>query len=151
MTGTDNSTPAARLRPLAKLVGTWALTHRDLTTNEEWAGKDTFEWLPGGYFMAFHHQEERGVQGVMMIGYEMGWGETEPGNELVGHWFESSSGSHYRYIWEVDDHTVQFWLNDKQSKMSFRGEFNEAGTTITGIWQWPGGGYHLVMERVPAP
>ncbi len=58
MNSTNNSTPSAPLRPLAKLVGTWELEHRDLNTNKEWGGKDIFEWLPGGYFMAFHHEED---------------------------------------------------------------------------------------------
>ena len=97
--------------------------------------------------MAFHHAEDKGVKGVMILGYEKGWQETESGQELIGHWFESSTGSHYKYIWEVDDRTLQFWLNDKQSKMSFRGEFSEDGAAIIGTWKWPGGGYDLVMKR----
>jgi len=147
VTSPNGSTPYPCLRPLAKLVGTWKLEHRDLATNEEWGGKDVFEWLPGGFFMAFHHEEDKGVKGVMILGFEKGWEETEPGKELVGHWFESSSGSHYRYVWEVDDRAVRFWLNDKQSNMAFDGAFSDDGKTITGTWKWPGGGYHLVMRR----
>jgi len=70
--------------------------------------------------MTLHHEEDTGVKGLMILGHEKGWEETEPGKDLVGHWFESSTGYHYKYFWEVDDHTVQFWLNDKQSNMSFR-------------------------------
>lgn len=142
------TSPYAPLQPLAKLVGTWKLEHQDLNTGEQWGGKDTFEWLPGGHFMAFHHEEDKDVKGVMILGFEKGWEETEPGKEIVGHWFESSSGFHYKYIWEVDDHTVQFWLNDKNSNMQFKGEFSEDGNTISGTWKWPGGGYNLVMKRV---
>jgi hypothetical protein len=97
--------------------------------------------------MAFHHEEEKGVKGVMIIGHEKGWEETVHGEEIIGHWFESSSGFHYKYIWEVDERTVQFWLNDKQSGMAFNGEFGEDGNTITGMWKWPGGGYNLTMIR----
>jgi len=43
---------------------------------------------------------------------------------------------------------VQFWLNDKQPNMAFKGEFSDDGTTITGTWKWPGGRYDLVMKRV---
>lgn len=91
--------------------------------------------------------EDNGVEGVMILGFEMGWEETEPGREMVGQWFESSS-YHYKYIWEVDDHTMQFWLNEKKSGMKYKGEFSEDGKTITGTWKWPGGGYNLVMKRV---
>ena len=145
---TPDKTIPAPLQRLAKLAGRWNLTHRDLETKKEWGGKDRFEWLPGGHFMAFHHEEETGVKGVMILGYEKGWEETEPGKELIGQWFESSSGFHYKYIWEVDDRTVRFWLNSKQSNMSFRGEFSEDGHVISGTWRWPGGGYDLVMKRV---
>jgi hypothetical protein len=141
------ATPSSRLKALDKLVGTWDLKHRDLNTTEEWDGKDKFEWLPGGHFMAFHHQEDKRLEGVMIIGHEMGWKETEPSKEIVGHYFESTSGYHYKYIWEVDDRTVQFWFSDKQSNIAFKGAFSEDGNTITGTWKWPGGGYDLVMKR----
>lgn len=63
--------PYAPLQPLAKLVGTWELKHQDLNTSEQFGGKDTFEWLPGGHFMAFHHNEDKRVEGVMILGFEM--------------------------------------------------------------------------------
>ena len=135
------------LREFDKLIGTWELEHTDLKTKEKWKGKDTFEWLPGGHFLAFHHQEDKGIQGIMIIGHEMGWQETEPGKEIIGQWFESSSGLHYKYIWEVDDQNLKFWLNDKQSNMAFKGIFSEDGNTISGTWKWADGGYDLVMKR----
>lgn len=137
------------LQPFARLIGDWKLTHRDLATKKEWSGRDTFAWLPGGHFLAFHHHEDGngGIDGIMIIGQEMGWEETEPGSEIVGHWFESSSGHHYTYIWEIDGNTLQFWLNNRQSDMFFKGEFSKDDTTISGTWKWPGGGYDLVMQR----
>ena len=142
----------APLKPFSRLIGGWNLKHRDLNTKEEWDGHDTFEWLPGGRFLAFHHHEDdndstSGIDGVMIIGNEMGWEESEPAKEIVGHWFESSSGHHYKYIWEIDGDDVQFWLISKQSGMHFKGAFSEDGNTITGAWTWPGGGYDLVMQK----
>jgi hypothetical protein len=96
--------------------------------------------------MVFHHQEDKGVEGMMIIGQEMGWEETTPSDEIVGHWFENS-GHHYRYIWEVDETLVQFWLNDKTSEMSFKGKFSDDKNTIIGTWKRPGGGYELTMIR----
>lgn len=144
------STHYAPLQPFARLIGNWKLKHRDLNTKEEWDGHDTFEWLPGGRFLAFYHHEggNAGIDGVMIIGNEMGWEETEPGDEIVGHWFESSSGHHYKYFWEIAGDTVQFWLNSKKSGMCFKGEFSEDGNVISGTWRWPGGGYDLVIQRV---
>jgi len=81
------SKPDPRLRGLNKLIGTWSLKHRDLETGEEWLGKDQFEWMDGGFFMAFHHEDfGHNIKGTMIIGYERGWGETEPSKELIGHW-----------------------------------------------------------------
>ena len=148
----SNAAVYAPLQPFTRLIGTWSLKHKDLNTGEKWAGHDSFEWLSGGHFLAFHHHEDNngstnGIDGVMIIGNEMGWEETEPDKEIVGHWFESSSGHHYKYIWEIDGDTVQFWLISKQSGMQFKGAFSEDGNTISGAWTWPGGGYNLVMQK----
>lgn len=144
----DLSKPAPRLQRLDKLIGTWSLKHRDLETGEEWQGFDKFEWMDGGFFMAFHHEEfGRNIKGTMIIGYERGWGETEPSKELIGHWFESSTGNHFVYTWEIDDKNVVFWLGDRDSDLAFKGSFSEDLTTVTGIWKWPGGGYHLTMTK----
>lgn len=146
----NESTNYVPLQPFARLIGSWNLKHQDLNTKEEWDGHDTFEWLPGGRFLSFRHHEDRGIDGIMILGNEMGWEETKPSEEIVGHWFESSSGHHYKYIWEINEDTLQFWLNDKQSGMSFKGEFSNEDNTISGTWQWPGGGYDLVMQRIKA-
>lgn len=145
----NTSASYAPLRPFTRLVGNWKLRHRDLNTKEEWDGNDTFEWLPGGRFLAFRHHEDgaEAIDGIMIIGNEMGWEETEPGNEIIGHWFESSSGHHYKYIWEIEGDTLQCWLNNKQSGWFFKGEFSKDGNTVRGTWQWPGGGYDLIMRR----
>jgi hypothetical protein len=68
----DTSDQSSQLKALNKLVGSWKLEHKDLNTGEEWEGHDTFEWLPGGHFMAFHHAEDKAVKGVMILGYEKG-------------------------------------------------------------------------------
>jgi hypothetical protein len=146
------ATSYAPLESFRRLIGNWSLKHRDLNTGLEWGGHDTFEWLPGGRFLSFRHHEDGnnstgGIDGVMIIGNEMGWEETEPDTEIIGHWFESSSGYHYKYIWEIKGGDVQFWLISKQSGMRFKGVFSEDGNTVTGAWTWPGGGYNLTMER----
>ena len=142
------SKPDPRLKRLDKLIGAWSLKHRDLETGEEWFGKDKFEWMDGGFFMTFHHEEfGRDIKGTMIVGYERGWGETEPSKELIGHWFESSSGNHFVYTWEIDDKNLVFWLGDRDSDSAFKGRFSEDLTTVTGIWKWPSGGYHLTMTK----
>jgi hypothetical protein len=142
------ATPDPRLKALDKLVGTWELKHRDLKTGEEWPGKDRFEWMDGGFFMAFHHEEfGKNIKGTMIIGYEQGWGETEPSKELIGHWFESSSGNHFVYTWEVDDKNLIFWLGKRDSDAAFKGQFSDNLRTVTGTWKWADGGYDLTMTK----
>jgi hypothetical protein len=144
----ETALPDPRLQSFNKLVGTWNLKHRDLKTGEEWSGRDTFEWMEGGFFLAFHHEEfEKNITGLMIIGYEKKWGEERPGEDVMGHWFESSTGSHYLYIWEVDDKSVTFWLEGRDSGMAFKGKFVDDHKTISGTWKWPGGGYDLIMTK----
>lgn len=140
-----NINPA--LESFTRLIGDWKLHHRDLNTKEEWDGHDSFAWLPGGTFLTFRHHEDTGIEGLMVIGNEMGWEQTKPSNEIIGHWFESSSGHHYQYVWEIKGDKLQFWLNDKQSGMYFKGEFSQDGDSYSGTWKWPGGGYDLVARR----
>jgi hypothetical protein len=94
--------------------------HRDLDTKEERGGKDTFEWLQAGISWP-STMRKIGREGSHDPWLRKGSGtKPSPSKDVVGHWFESSSGSHYRYIWEVDGRTIQFWLNDRRSNMSFR-------------------------------
>jgi hypothetical protein len=123
------SKPDSRLRVLDKLLGAWSLTHRAFDTGEEWRGQDRFEWMDGGFFLAYYHEEfGRDVKGVMLIGYEQKWGEDKPSNELIGHWFEGSSGNHFVYIWEVSDDTLTFWLERKAQN---RRSMVRLATTVT--------------------
>jgi hypothetical protein len=53
--------PDPRMRVLDPLVGGWTLHHVDLTTGEEWGGQHTFEWLAGGFYLSFRHEEWAGA------------------------------------------------------------------------------------------
>lgn len=152
MTSEQNaSTPDPRLKALDKLVGRWELHHKDLNTGEEWGGQDRFEWLEGGFFLAFYHEEfGSNVKGMMLIGYETRWGMDEPTQDLIGHWFETNTGNHYVYIWDVDDFNITFWLEGRDSGMAFKGKFSEDLNTVTGVWTWEGGGYELTMTKINA-
>jgi len=144
------SRPDPRLRSLDKLLGTWDLKHRAFDSGEEWRGRDTFKWLDGGFFLALHHEEfGKNIKGIMLIGYEQKWGEDKPGSEITGHWFESSTGNHFEYVWEAGEDTYTCWLGQKGSDAAFHGTFSDDGNTISGAWRWPGGGYDLTMTRLP--
>ena len=145
-----NPGPNPSLKQLDGLIGTWNVTNRDLKTGREWHGRDTFEWLDGGFFLAYRHEElsEPGIKGIMLIGYERAWGADQPSQELMGHWFESTSGDHFVYVWEVAGSTLTFWLGERGSTAAFRGKFSDDRKMIAGRWEWPGGGYESTMSKV---
>jgi hypothetical protein len=98
--------------------------------------------------MAFHHKEFGDeIAGVMILGYEKKWGEDAPSKELTGHWFESSTGNHWKYIWDVADDRVTFWLGARGAPSVFEGSFTVDHQAVTGTWTWPGGGYELTMTK----
>jgi len=144
--------PNERLRMLDRLVGAWDLHHRDSSTGEQWKGHDVFDWLPGGHFLAMHHEElGRGIEGLMVIGYPKGWEQKAPSDQLIGAWFESSTGNQFDYVWEVGERSVKFRLLPESANAAFEGEFSDDHNTIKGAWRWPGGGYELTMTRVSEP
>jgi hypothetical protein len=105
--------------------------------------------LEGDFFLAMHHEESgKSIKGMMLIGYEKRWGEDKPTKDLIGHWFETSTGNHFIYIWEVTDNAMTFWLESRDSGMAFSGVFSDDLNTITGAWRWPGGGYALTMTKI---
>ena len=145
-------TPDPRLRALDALVGEWDLHHRDLTTGETWEGHDRAAWMDGGFFLKFEHEEfGKNIKGTMIIGFEQRWGEDAPSEQIIGHWFESSSGFHFVYFWEVDEQNVCFSFEKSATPIRFLGHFNADKSQIRGEWHLPdGGGYALTMTRVPA-
>jgi hypothetical protein len=143
--------PDPRFRALDVLVGEWDLQHRDLNTGETWRGHDRFAWMDGGGFLAFEHEEfGKTINGTMIIGFERRWGEDQS-NEIIGHWFESSTGNHFVYFWKVDEQTVRFSFEEPNSPYRFLGRFNEERSQIADAWHLPdGGAYALTMTRVAA-
>jgi len=144
--------PDIRLRSLNPLIGEWQLHHRDLNTGETWDGRDQFMWMDGGFFLMFHHEEfDRNIKGTMIIGFERRWAAEQFSDMMIGHWFESSTGNHFVYFWEVDDQTVRFSFEERNSPYRFLGHFNNDRSRIDGEWHLPdGGAYALTMTRISA-
>ena len=132
------------------MVGTWTLQHCDLT-GEKWTGKDTFAWIDDGQFLLFNHEEHGRVKGFMVIGFETRWGQNSPSREVLGHWFDSRTGEHFIYVWELIDDALTFWLEERGGDFAFNGNFSRDNNTINGHWTWPGGGYSLTMTRSNQP
>ncbi|HIH02525.1 MAG TPA: hypothetical protein HA263_01305 [Methanoregulaceae archaeon] len=139
--------PNPALRRLDVLVGTWILRGREASGGEI-RGTLAFEWMEGGYFLVQHvdidHAGQR-VKGIEVIGYSRDWEGGAP-PDCTSHFFDTM-GNHFEYVYEVGDETITIWGGYVGSPAAFRGRFGEDRATITGRWDWPGGGYDAVMTR----
>jgi len=149
----DNNTQATQqppkpypgLKSLNKLVGTWKVPGPDID------GQVTYEWMEGGFFLMQHVDlihNGRKIKGLEIIGYERGFGATEPGKDITSHLFDNA-GNLFEYVWEVDDDTLTIWGGSKGSPAFYKGYWSDDGNTLTGSWVYPGGGgYESTVIRV---
>ena len=136
--------PYPGLKSLNKLVGTWKVSGPDIK------GQVRFEWMEGGFFLMQHVDFEHGgqkIKGIEIIGYERGFGATEPSKNIKSHWF-GNTGDTFDYTYEVDDDTLTIWGGEKGSPAFYKGKWSDDGNTNTGAWVYPGGGYESTMTRV---
>ena len=132
------ATPHPSLRTLDVLVGTWQIS------GPGHHGTVTYEWMDGGHFLIQHVnlvQDDRATTGVEYIGYDADSGT------LKSHYF-GSTGDILEYVYEVTDRELTIWFGQPGSPARYRGTFDAGGTSATGAWAWPGGGYESTMTRV---
>jgi hypothetical protein len=137
----ETPTPAAGLKPLQKLVGTWRVSG-------ETRGELTYEWMDGGFFLIAHgdlEQSGKRTRHIEIIGYDHAAG-AEPSNVLTSRLY-TDHGDTLSYTHEIDDKSVTSWFGEKGSPAVFRARFTD-DDTLTGAWEWPGGGYSLTLKRV---
>ncbi len=141
--------PDPRLRNLDPYVGTWTLEGRESTEYGEIHGTLSFEWMEGGYFLLQRIDIDHAgqpVRGIEVIGYGRDWDGSVP-EHCTSHFFDNS-GNHFVYIYEVgEDGAIIIWGGEVGSPAAFRGRFSEDRRTITGRWDWPGGGYDAIITR----
>ena len=112
-------------------------------------GTNTYEWMEGGYFLVqrfdFDHAGRR-IRGVEYIGHERGLG-AEPSEDIKSRVY-STTGDTLDYVYELEGDTLTIWFGERDSPSFYRGTFSADGDTLTGGWQWPGGGYEANGTRV---
>lgn len=137
--------PYPGLANLNKLVGTWKVSGPDIN------GQVTFEWLDGGFFLLQHVDFEHSghkIKGIEIIGYERGFGATEPSEDIKSRWFDGE-GNTFEYTYEVTDDALTIWGGERGSPAYYQGTFSKDGNTNSGAWVYPdGGGYESSMTRV---
>lgn len=142
--------PNPALRSLDKLVGTWTMKGRESGPDGEIHGQVAFEWLEGGYFLVQHFDFDhigKRIKGIEIIGYERNWGQDVPSQDCTSHVF-SNTGDAFTYVYDVGDDTLTIWGGERGSPAAFKGKFSDDSNTITGAWEWPGGGYQATLTRV---
>jgi hypothetical protein len=136
-TAASVNTPHPMLRILEPLVGTWQVS------GPGHHGTVTYAWMPGGHFLVQHvelEQDGQATTGVEYIGYD-----AESGT-LKTHFF-GSNGDILEYTYELVDRELTIWFGAPGSPARYHGTFDAEGTSATGAWAWPGGGYDSTMTR----
>lgn len=134
-------TPNPGLKPLNKLVGKWRVSG-------ETSGELTYEWLEGGFFLMAYGDTEQGgrkTRHIEIIGYDHELGAAPA--EVMTSRLYTNRGDSLRYTHEVDDKSVTSWFGPKGSATVFKARWVD-DDTLTGAWEWPGGGYTLTLTRI---
>lgn len=127
----QSSKPDPALRLLDMFVGTWKTEGEIKADGDTPAipieGTDTYEWLPGGYFL-FHQVDIRmggeQIDSVEIIGYD-------PANgKYPMHYFGYQGSKGIMYA-TVEKNT---WIFAGETER-FTGSFNDSGTVISGKWE----------------
>jgi len=129
------------LKALDKLVGTWK-------ASGETAGELTYEWMEGGFFLIARADTEQGgkrTKHIEIIGYDHQAG-AEPATVMTSRLY-TDSGDTLSYTHEVDDKGVTSWFGLKGSPAVFKARWID-DNTLSGAWEWPGGGYKLTLSRI---
>ncbi len=137
--------PDSRLKALDILVGTWDITGPDI------AGKVTYQWMEGKFFLIQYvdlEQYGQKMKGMEIIGFERGFGDDKPSEDIKSRYFDSV-GNTFDYTYEMEGDLLTIWGGEKGSPAYFKGKFSADGNTNTGAWVYPdGGGYESTMTRI---
>jgi len=141
--------PNPALKSLDVMVGAWELKGHESGPVGEIHGRPTFEWMEGGFYLVQHVDIDyigRRIVGTEYIGYD------EENDNLRSYFFSYEGPGPFgrvalEYVWEVGEDTFTIWGGEVGSPASFKGRFGGDRNTITGRWEWPGGGYEATMTR----
>lgn len=128
-TETDTSKPHPALQRLNVLIGTWDMKGHTLNSKEDnITGWNTFEWLPGGFFLKSTGEINfKGaiIQSTEIIGYDPAT-DTFPSKV-----YSNMDGNILPYSWNVQGNIVTH--SDPTSQ--YTGTLSEDGKTLTGGWR----------------
>jgi hypothetical protein len=125
----EPSRPHPALQRLNVLIGTWDMKGHTLNAKEDnITGWNTFEWLPGGFFLKSSGEINfKGaiIQSTEIIGYDPVT-DTFPSNV-----YSNMDGKVLPYSWNIQGNIVIH--SDLTSQ--YTGTLSEDGKTLTGGWR----------------
>ena len=124
-------TPGPAYQLLTPFIGTWRTTGNmkveDSESDLRITGTDTYEWLPGGFFI-LHKVDvligEDRKESIEVIGYDAA------SNNYPMHSYDNHGETSVLHASE--HHGIWTFLGDN---IRFTGAFSEDGNTISGIWE----------------
>lgn len=132
----------AELAALDRLVGTWRVTGGAV-------GTVTYRWLEGDFFLLQEFDLEQGghrVKGIEVIGRERPFGAEKPSEDIKSRVYDHE-GNTLDYVYELQGDTLTIWGGERGSPAYMRATFSPDGTSFSGGWVWPGGGYETTATR----
>lgn len=143
MKHTVNEAARPGMKALDRLVGTWKISGGA-------NGTATYEWMEGGFFLIQHGAmqfQDRVHKVLAIIGCVDGPGAEKPDETITSRAY-TDTGAVSEYTYELEGDILTVWSGPKGSSTFSRSTFSEDGNTLTGAWEWPGGGYQFVMTRM---
>jgi hypothetical protein len=141
--GADGRSPT--LAALDAFLGTWEIEATfgagyfgpDSPSVTQGAGRTSFEWLDGRYFLIqrFEVENPHAPNGMAVIGL----GDSPDG--LVQHYFDSR-GIARQYQMRVTEGVWKLWRAAPEFHQRFTGTFSDDGATISGAWEMAEDGVH---------
>lgn len=139
----EDRRPDDAVRVLDRLVGTWRISG-DATGLIEYA------WLDGGWFLVQTGELElygHRNRFTELIGRDRPFGG-DPSADIKSRVY-TSEGDTLDYVYALDGDTLTIWGGSRDSDSRYVGTFSADGSTLTGAWTWPGGGYSTTSTRQP--
>lgn len=123
--------PNPALKHLDAFVGRWKTEGKIIATDDNPAvpieGTDTYEWLPGGYFLIHRVDVRMGdkqIDSTEIIGYD-------PSTGKYPMYYFAHQGSRGVMYASFEDN---IWMFTGETER-FTGSFNKSGDIITGKWE----------------
>jgi hypothetical protein len=125
--------PDPALRRLDRFIGSWDMKGRTLGSGENnVAGRATFEWLPGGFFLQQRIALDFAgldIESLELVGYDP---QTDSFPSTV---FSNLAPTPLPYRWKVGENTLTITVSYGPLDATFTGGWSEDGQRFGGGWR----------------